>query len=168
MTTRVSSASLLMHPLMVQLSPLLLDGWKANVQIRNMERFRAGALCRGQEAGELESTVSAVSQWFFRNRVVMCETQRALLDLKQKKYWFVDFVCELGGDCCLVCVFHGRSGIISKSEKKYMERIVKLSKQTYMAEVHVLAIKVWGDQRRTFTWQAGNEGNPLRITEINA
>lgn len=158
---KISVASLLMHPLMVEILPFELD-WRANTVIPRHDRYSIG-VSRGrqlrlgrnnaQDYGRISDSVNA---WFAQMGVGICVTKRALLDTKLKRYWSVDFVCEIEGQCCLVCLFHGGRKTFAKHEIVYAERLMRIAKQNYFANVKVIAIKVWGRVGQMSTWELGS------------
>ncbi len=165
---QISAASLLMHPLMVEILPFELN-WRANTTIPRHERYTIGMIrARNQIPGRMhirdyERISDSVNGWLARQGVSVCETRRALLDIKTKRYWSVDFICELEGRCCLVCLFHGGRQAFTKHEMQYAERLMRLAKQTYLADVRVVAVKVWGRDAQTSTWEIGSERESMPI-----
>ena len=150
-TTRISTASLLMHPLMARAAEEEAR-WSANAPAVRLERFRAG-FNRGRVQRDRRSgaegwarIVGAVEGWFDRQAesVGPYAFRRGLVDLKRRRIWSVDIVCELDGACCLVCLFHGGRERFAKHEVEYARRMHRVALGTYGAAVRVVCLKVWG------------------------
>ena len=165
---KVCVDGLLMHPLMAEITPNS-HSWKSNVQVRDHDRYTIG-VNRGRmqrfmqrSALDWELISSTVWAWLDRHELRVCERRRALLDLRLKRFWYVDFVCETtrdagDGECCLVCLFHGGRKEFAVHEIKYADRLRRLGRQTYGANVRVLCVKVWGrGWQNASTWESGAE-----------
>jgi hypothetical protein len=150
-TSQISTATLLMHPLMARAAEEEAR-WSANAPAVRLERFRAG-FNRGRVQRDRRSgaegwarIVGAVEGWFDRHAesVGPYAFRRGLVDLKRRRIWSVDIVCELDGACCLVCLFHGGRERFAKHEVEYARRMHRVALGTYGAAVRVVCLKVWG------------------------
>lgn len=161
------AATLLMHPLMVEIIPRDLS-WRSNVPVRDHARYEIG-VNRGRmerfmrhSQADWDKIYATLYEWLHRRELRVCEQRRALLDVRLKRYWHVDYVCEsASGECYIVCMFHGGRQRFAVHEVQYADRIRRLAWQTYRATVRVMCVKIWGrDWSSTSTWEAGAE---LRI-----
>ena len=156
----ISAASLLMHPLMAR---AVFNGarWASNAPVRDLERFKAvfnrGRVQRDRRNGAetWALVLQSVEAWFTQHAetVGTYEFQRGLLDLKRKRVYSVDIVCELGGECCLVCMFHGGREAFAGHEVEYARQVRRVALETYGASVLVVCLKVWGKRRELSTWE---------------
>ena len=110
----VSTATLILHPMMAR---AVFRGalWASNAPVRHLDRFKA-VFNRGRVERDVlndmdrwSGIMGAVAEWFERRAVDLGPYvfQRGLLDLRRRLVYSVDIVCELDGECCLVCLFHG-------------------------------------------------------------
>lgn len=157
-------ATLLMHPLMVEIVAHDLS-WRSNTPVRDHARYEIG-VNKGRMQRFMRRTAvdwdrisDTLGEWLVRRGLRVSERRRALLDLRTKRFWHVDFVCETNsGECCLVCLFHGGRNRFAMHEVQYAERLRRLAWQTYRTNVRVLGVKIRGkDWSSTSTWEAGAE-----------
>jgi len=158
----VSAATLILHPLMAR---AVFRGarWASNAPVRHLNRFRA-VFNRGRvERDSLSDTdrwsliLAAVDSWFGQQDLGLFVLQRGLLDLKRRRIYSVDIVCELGGQCCLVCLFHGGREKFAKHEVEYARRLRRVAMGTYGAAVRVICLKVWGQGCQVSEWEVEAE-----------
>ena len=100
----VSTATLILHPLMAR---AVFRGarWASNAPVRHLSRFKAvfnrGRVERDAQNGTARWSLilAAVEAWFDQRpeEVGLFVLQRGLLDLRRKRIYSVDIVCELGG-----------------------------------------------------------------------
>ena len=149
--SEISTASLLMHPYMARAVPRERR-WACSAPVRQLERFKS-VFNRGRvqrdarnDSEQWARILGAVERWFDQlgEPVGAYEFQRGLVDLRRRRVWSVDIVLELGGECCLVCFFHGGRSRFAKHEAEYARRLSALARETYGASVRVICLKVWG------------------------
>jgi hypothetical protein len=95
----------------------------------------------------VQSVADTLQRWLVRRRVSVWETRRGLIDTRHKKILLVDFVCQLGRRCHLLCLFYGNRRAWEPRELEYAGRIKRLARETYRCDARVLAVKVYGDGR---------------------
>ena len=156
----VSTATLILHPLMAK-AALRGTLWASNAPVRHLDRFKA-VFNRGRverdvlnDLDQWSGILGAVAEWFDRRSEELGPYvfQRGLLDLRRRLIYSVDIVCELGGECCLVCLFHGGRERFAKHEVEYARRLRRVAIGTYGAAVRVICIKVWGRRFQTSEWE---------------
>jgi hypothetical protein len=167
-----------MHPLMAVILPNSYS-WKSNAPVRDHERYTLG-VNRGRmqrfsrrTARDWEGISTTVFACLERHSLRVCERRRALLDLRLKRYWYVDFVCEglsaspREGECCLVCLYHGGRKWFAEHEIQYADRLRRLGRQTYGANVRVMCIKVWGrGWCNASTWESSAESAETDVCDL--
>ena len=162
--TPITTATFLMHPLMVEISPLH-STWRSNARIQHLEMYSLGIkptsnrpYSTRHNIREFERIANSIDDWMEVQGVGLYESRHALADPRTKRLWKVDFVCEIDNECCLVCLFHSRMQSISKSELEYAERLKKIARTTYKANVRVVILKVRPRDGHITTWEVGTGG----------
>lgn len=166
---------LLMHPLMAEIRTTN-HSWRSNVRVRDHERYTIG-VNRGRLRRLLQRSAldwvlisNTFWAWLDSHDLRICERRRALLDLRLKRFWYVDFVCETtrgseAGECCLVCLYHGGRKEFAMHEVQYADRLRRLGRQTYGADVRVMCVKVWGrGWLNASTWESGAEAGAAPVS----
>lgn len=137
----VTVDTLLMHPHMARVTGW---EWKCPARVRGRDGYRIGACPR-------EIPRSAYSEqlarWMERRRVSVFEEGRGLLDPKGQRVWRVDFVCEMKGRCTLVTLSCSPRRVWTEGELAYAQRLKRLARATYGADVRVVAVKVYAKGR---------------------
>ena len=162
--SQVSTATLLMHPLLARAAEAEAR-WSANAPAVRLDRFRAG-FNRGRVERDRRNgpeawarIIGAVEGWFDSQPELVgpYEFRRGLVDMKRRRVWSVDIVCELDGACCLVCLFHGGRERFAKHEVEYARRMRRVALGTYGAAVRVVCLKVWrsGAAPCVSVWELG-------------
>ena len=159
----MSMDTLLMHPLMAEVrlpeqqagstQPPALQ-WRCNApqEVRAAAAFRVGmpgrtnsSLARGGLS--LTELTHGIRRWARRHALSGFQTRCALLDMRLRRVWCVDFVCELRGRCALMCVFLGERRALTPMERRYMLRLRRLATETYRADVRVVALRAMNNGR---------------------
>jgi len=161
--TSMTTATFLMHPLMVEISPLH-STWRSNARIQHFGQYSLGIKpttnrphSTRHDIREFERIANSIDDWMELQGVGLYESRRALADPRTKRLWKVDFVCEIDSQCCLVCLFHSRMRNIARSELEYAERLKKIARTTYKADVRVIILKIRPRDGHITTWEVGSE-----------
>ena len=96
-----------------------------------------------------QAVAEALQRWMINRRIGACDLRRGLIDTDHRKIWMVDFVCELGARCHLLCVFYGRRRVWSQEELDRAQGVLRLARERYRCDARVLAVKVYGGGRVT-------------------
>ena len=149
----MTADTLLMHPALAWANPAT-SSWTSHVDLPGGAEYTSeGPALSPEDMARcgltLPGVAEALQRWLVNRRVAVWDTRRGLIDPGARKIWLVDFVCQLGGRCHLLCMFYGTRRVWAAEELAYAQGVRRLARETYRCDARVLAVKVYGGGRVT-------------------